>query len=342
MGTKKMTRAGFRTCLNQHDGIVGLQGPHIRRSSEKREPMFKAYQQRTVARTITCSGIGVHSGKKVNLKIRPARENHGIRFARTDLPNTPVIAALFNQVVDTSLATVIGSGGCIVSTIEHLMAAFSGMSIDNVRVELDAYEMPIMDGSARPFMERLQQAGVEEQPARKHFFVIKHPVELDDGDRFVGVYPALSRKFSCTVSYNHPLIRKQSITIDLNEQVFADQVCAARTFGFLQDVEKMKRFGLGRGGSLENVVVVGQEGIVNPEGLRFEDEFVRHKVLDCIGDFSLLGMPILGHIVTHKSGHAFNLAFLDKLFNSKNAWYTSTQPAYRAASPDNIQEAIAI
>ncbi len=304
--------------------------------------MFKSYQQRTVARTITCSGIGVHSGKKVNLKIRPARENHGIRFARTDLPNTPVIAALFNQVVDTSLATVIGSGGCIVSTIEHLMAAFSGMSIDNVRVELDAYEMPNMDGSARPFLERLQQAGVEEQPARKHFFVIKHPVELDDGDRFVGVYPALSRKFSCTVSYNHPLIRKQSITIDLNEQVFAEQICAARTFGFLQDVEKMKRFGLGRGGSLENVVVVDQDGIVNPEGLRFEDEFVRHKVLDCIGDFSLLGMPILGHIVTHKSGHAFNLAFLDKLFNSKGAWYTSTRPTYPVSSPANIQEALAI
>ncbi len=304
--------------------------------------MLNPYKQRTLAHAITFSGIGVHSGEKVNLTIRPARENHGIRFVRTDLPNAPVIAALFNQVVDTSLATVLGAGGCIVSTIEHLMAAFSGLAIDNVLVELDAYEMPIMDGSARPFFERLQQAGIKEQCARKHFFVIKDPVELDDGDRFVGAYPAHTQKFTCTVAYNHPLIRNQSITIDLNEQVFAEQVCAARTFGFLQDVEKMKRFGLGRGGSLENVVVIDDTGIVNPEGLRFEDEFVRHKVLDCIGDFSLLGMPILGHIVTHKSGHAFNLAFLDKLFNSKDAWFTSTRPAYPVSSPANIQEALAI
>ena len=199
-----------------------------------------------------------------------------------------------------------------------------------------------MDGSARPFFDRLQAAGIEEQRARKHFFVIKEPVELDDGDRFVGVYPANTQKYTCTVSYNHPLIRNQSITIDLNAQVFQEQICAARTFGFLEDVEKMKRYGLGRGGSLENVIVIGEDGIVNPEGLRFEDEFVRHKVLDCIGDFSLLGMPILGHIVTHKSGHAFNLAFLDKLFNSKDAWLTSTQPAYPVSSPAHIQEALAI
>ena len=304
--------------------------------------MFTSHNQRTVARAVTCSGIGVHSGMAVNLAIRPAPENHGIRFVRTDLPNSPIIAALFNQVVDTSLATVLGSGGCIVSTIEHLMAAFSGLSIDNVLVELDAYEMPIMDGSAQPFFKRLQTAGIQVQRAPKHFFVIKSPVELDDGVRFVGVYPAPTRKFSCTVSYNHPLIRKQSITIDLNEQVFEEQICAARTFGFLQDVEKMKRVGLGRGGSLENVVVMDDQGIVNPEGLRFEDEFVRHKVLDCIGDFSLLGMPILGHIVTYKSGHAFNLAFLDKLFNSKDAWFTSIRPAYPVATPSKTQEALAI
>ncbi|MBL0712942.1 MAG: UDP-3-O-acyl-N-acetylglucosamine deacetylase [Desulfosarcina sp.] len=304
--------------------------------------MLKPYKQRTVARTLTCSGIGVHSGNKVNLTIRSAPENHGIRFVRTDLPNPPVIAALFNQVVDTSLATVLGSGGCIVSTIEHLMAAFSGLAIDNVLVELDSYEMPIMDGSARPFFELLQNAGVRDQPALKHFFVIKRPVELDDGDRFVGAYPANTQKFSCTVSYNHPLIRRQFISIDLNEQVFEEEICAARTFGFLQDVEKMKRFGLGRGGSLENVVVIDTHGIVNPEGLRFEDEFVRHKVLDCIGDFSLLGMPIMGHIVTHKSGHAFNLAFLDKLFNTKDAWLTCTRPAYPVSAPSDIPEALAI
>jgi len=277
-------------------------------------------KQRTIAYETHCQGIGVHSGKEVRLTIKPAAANHGIRFVRTDLPGTPMIPAIFNQVVDTSLATVIGSDGAIVSTIEHLMAALSALSIDNAVIALDAYEMPIMDGSARPFYELIENVGVKEQEADRCFFVIKESIELRDGDKFVGAYPFNGRKLSCTIAYDHPLIQTQTITVNLDPQVFREDIAPARTFGFAHEVEMMKRFGLARGGSLENAIVVGQDKIMNHGGLRFADEFVRHKLLDCVGDFSLLGMPIVGHLVTHRSGHAFNHAFIEKLFQSKSSW----------------------
>lgn len=285
-------------------------------------------KQRTVAGKAHCRGIGVHSGKEVRLTIKPAVPNHGIRFVRTDLPGAPMVPALFKQVVDTSLATVIGSEGCIISTIEHFMAALSALSVDNAIIELDAYEMPIMDGSARPFFDLISSAGIEEQAADRSFFVIKESLELSDGDKFVAAYPYEGRKLSCTIEYDHPLIQNQSITVDLDDEVFKNDISPARTFGFVHEVETMKRFGLARGGSLDNAVVVDRSAVVNPGGLRYEDEFVRHKLLDCIGDFSLLGMPIIGHIVTRRSGHAFNHAFLEKLFQNKAAW--QAQPFYAA------------
>jgi UDP-3-O-[3-hydroxymyristoyl] N-acetylglucosamine deacetylase len=277
-------------------------------------------RQRTVARHATCSGIGVHSGKKAHVTIKPAAANRGIRFVRTDLPGTPVVSALFNQVVDTSLATVIGNDGCIISTIEHLMAALSALSIDNAMIEIDAHEMPIMDGSARPFFDLIETAGIAEQEAERCFFIIKEAIELRDGDKFVGAYPDASRKLTCTIAYDHPLIKEQSITINLDANVFKEEISSARTFGFMHEVEMMKRFGLARGGSLDNAIVIDKEDVLNPGGLRFADEFVRHKLLDCIGDFSLLGMPIIGHLVTNRSGHAFNHAFLEKLFLNKSSW----------------------
>jgi len=282
--------------------------------------MANSIKQRTIADEAHCQGVGVHSGKEVRLIIKPAAANHGIRFVRTDLPGAPMIPAIFNQVVDTSLATVIGSEGAIVSTIEHLMAALSALSIDNAVIALDAYEMPIMDGSARPFFELIENAGVKEQEADRCFFVIKEPIELRDSDKFVGAYPFDGRKLSCTIAYDHPLIQTQTITVNLDPQVFREDIAPARTFGFAHEVEMMKRYGLARGGSLENAIVVGQDKIMNHGGLRFADEFVRHKLLDCVGDFSLLGMPIVGHLVTHRSGHAFNHAFLEKLFQSKSSW----------------------
>jgi len=266
--------------------------------------------------------VGVHSGKKVNLTIKPAPVNNGIKFVRTDLTDKPSVSAHFNMVVDTSLATVIGCDGFIVSTIEHLMATFAGFSIDNAIVELDAYELPIMDGSAGPFISYIKTAGIEEQLGPKYFFIVKEPIELKEDGKFVGIYPASKFKITCTIYYDHPLIKEQSYSIDVSDQVFEKEICRARTFGFLQEIEYLKKYGFARGGSLDNVIVLDEKGILNKNGLRFPDEFVRHKILDCIGDFSLLGMPVLGHIIVNKSGHSFNHAFLKKFFENKKSWET--------------------
>jgi UDP-3-O-[3-hydroxymyristoyl] N-acetylglucosamine deacetylase len=282
--------------------------------------------QRTLDREMSCSGIGLHSGKEVHLTLKPAPTNHGIKFIRKDLPNNPTIPARFNCVVDTSLATVIGLDGAIVSTIEHLMACLAGLSIDNVIAELDSYEVPVMDGSAGPFTRMILEAGIREQKAERHFFVLKKPIELAQDGKFVGIYPDTTFKITCNIEFEHHLIRKQSCSIEVVDHIFEREISSARTFGFLNEVEYMKRYGLARGGSLDNAVVIDKSDILNEEGLRYRDEFVRHKLLDCIGDFSLLGMPILGHIVTKKSGHAFNHAFLEKFFNKKTCWQTQTLP----------------
>jgi len=281
------------------------------------------FKQRTVAKPVNCSGVGIHSGKKVNLTIKPAPTNHGIKFKRIDLPDSPSISAHFNMVVDTSLATVIGYDGFIVSTIEHLMATFAGLSIDNALVEIDGYEMPIMDGSAEVFTSSIMAVGIKEQNGRRCFFVVKEPIELKENGKFVGIYPESSFKITCDIDYDHPLVKKQSYTIELSDEVFEREICRARTFGFLHEYEDMKRFGLARGGSLDNVVVIDKENILNKDGLRYKDEFVRHKLLDCIGDFALLGMPVLGHVKVSKSGHFFNHAFLKKFFAQKESWETS-------------------
>ncbi len=280
------------------------------------------FRQRTISKPVSFSGVGVHSGKKVNLTIKPAPVNHGIKFVRTDLTDKPSVSAHFNMVVDTSLATVIGCDGFIVSTIEHLMATFAGFSIDNAIVELDAYELPIMDGSAGPFISYIKTAGIEEQLGPKYFFIVKEPIELKEDGKFVGIYPASKFKITCTIYYDHPLIKEQSYSIDVSDQVFEKEICRARTFGFLQEIEYLKKYGFARGGSLDNVIVLDEKGILNKNGLRFPDEFVRHKILDCIGDFSLLGMPVLGHVIVNKSGHSFNHAFLKKFFENKKSWET--------------------
>jgi UDP-3-O-[3-hydroxymyristoyl] N-acetylglucosamine deacetylase len=282
------------------------------------------FKQRTVAKSVSCSGVGVHSGKKVNLTINPASDNHGIKFIRTDLQDCPVISAHSNMVVDTSMATVIGYDGFIVSTIEHLMSCFAGLSIDNALVELDTYEMPIMDGSAGPFTSLIKEAGIKEQDALRSFFVVKEPIELKKDGKAVGIYPCSTYKITCTIEFDHTLIKKQSCSIDVSDQVFEREICRARTFGFLHEYEYLKRYGLSRGVSLENVVVIDKHDVINDDGLRYQDEFVRHKILDCIGDFSLLGMPILGHVVLYKSGHAFNHAFLKKFFAQKESWEART------------------
>ena len=284
-------------------------------------------RQRTLMQPVSCSGVGVHSGKNVNLKIKPAPVNHGIKFIRTDLPDSPCISALFNRVVDTSLATVIGFDGFIVSTIEHLMASFAGLSIDNALIEVDGYEMPIMDGSAAPFTQLIQTAGILEQDGPKCVFVIKKPITLEKDNKSVSIFPSPVFKITCSIDYDHPMIRQQTFSMEVTDQLFQTEVSRARTFGFLNEIEYLKKVGLARGGSLENAVVVDKDGVMNKDGLRFEDEFVRHKLLDCIGDFSLLGIPVLGHVVTHRSGHAFHHAFLEKFFAEKSSWETCVIPS---------------
>ncbi|MCM2284380.1 MAG: UDP-3-O-acyl-N-acetylglucosamine deacetylase [Desulfobacula sp.] len=278
--------------------------------------------QTTLAKSISFSGVGVHSGKTTRLTLRPAPQNHGIKFRRVDLPGTQDIQALFKLVVDTSLATVIGTNGAIVSTIEHLMAGFSGLGIDNALVEIDDYEIPIMDGSAKIFTQMMEAAGIVLLDAPKHYFIVKKPVELVEDDKSVSVYPCPCFKITCRIDFPHPLIGKQEITFDREKDNFERDISRARTFGFIKDLELLKRFSLGKGGSLDNAIIIDEDRILNEEGLRYPDEFVRHKLLDSLGDFSLLGMPIKGHIITYKSGHALNHSFIETFLNNKDAWET--------------------
>ncbi|MBF0451827.1 MAG: UDP-3-O-acyl-N-acetylglucosamine deacetylase [Candidatus Magnetomorum sp.] len=281
--------------------------------------------QNTIVNSVSCAGVGLHSGHTVNLTLKPGQPNQGIIFVRTDLPGQPEISAIFQRVVDTSLATVLGSEGAIVSTTEHLMAALTGFGIDNIIIEMDDYEVPIMDGSAAAFADLINSAGtLQQQDNAKVFFVIKEPLEVKDGDKWVRLEPYDGFKISCTIDFQHPLIGHQEYSLDITPEQFASDIAPARTFGFVHELDMMRRFGLAKGGSLDNAIVLDQEKILNEGGLRFDDEFVRHKILDCIGDFSLLGMPVCGHIIIHKSGHAFHHLFLETFFNRKDCWKTET------------------
>jgi UDP-3-O-[3-hydroxymyristoyl] N-acetylglucosamine deacetylase len=284
--------------------------------------MTRYFLQRTLSQSVSVAGTGVHSGKQMHLTIKPAPENHGIKFRRLDLPGTQDIQALFKLVVDTSLATVLGTNGAIVSTIEHLMASFAGLGIDNALVELDDYEIPIMDGSAKIFTQLIKKTGVVKQTAPKQFFIVKKSIKVTDNDKSVIVYPESCFKITCGIDFAHPLIGKQKITFDRAKNNFEEEISYARTFGFIQDLELLKKFSLGKGGSLDNAIIIDKDKILNEEGLRYPDEFVRHKLLDSLGDFSLLGMPIQGHIVTHKSGHTLNHLFIKTFLENKDAWET--------------------
>ncbi len=284
--------------------------------------MSKYFLQKTLACPVTVRGTGVHSGKTTTLTLKPAPENHGIRFRRTDLPGTQDIQGIFSQVVDTSLATVLGTNGAIVSTVEHLMASFAGLGIDNALVEIDDYEIPIMDGSAKVFTELIKKAGIIELAAPKHFFIVKKKIQVTLDDKSVIVHPCQCFKVTCTIEFDHPLIGTQQASFDSMNDDFETSISHARTFGFIKDLELLKKFSLGKGGGLDNAIIIDQDRILNEEGLRYPDEFVRHKLLDSLGDFSLLGMAVQGHIFTHKSGHTLNHLFIKKFLENKDAWET--------------------
>lgn len=272
-----------------------------------------SFNQRTVKEPISCQGVGLHSGSPVNLSILPAPANHGIVFVRTDLASPVEIPAQAEFVVDTSLATTLGRNGIKVGTVEHLMAALAGLGIDNARIELDGPEVPIMDGSAAPFAYLVKTAGIRVLDEPKSFIVIKKPVTVMDGDKEATLTPATRFKVDCTIDFKHPLISDQSISFEFSDRAFSRELARARTFGFLRDVEMLKKMGLAKGGSLENAIVVDEFSILNPDGLRFPDEFVRHKLLDAIGDVSLFGRPVIGHLKVFKGGHALNHKLVTKV-----------------------------
>jgi UDP-3-O-[3-hydroxymyristoyl] N-acetylglucosamine deacetylase len=266
-------------------------------------------------RTVVVEGVGLHSGRAITLRLVPAPVNHGLVFVRTDLPARPSIPVRSEFVTDTALATTLGVEGAKVGTVEHLLAALSGMGIDNLRMELDGPEVPIMDGSAAPFTTCMAEAGLRHQGEPKTFLVIKRQVTVTDGDKYASFAPAKRFKIDCTIDFKHPLISDQQFTLEFSDRSFVRDVASARTFGFLRDVDKLRSMGLARGGSLENAVVVDEFSILNPEGLRFPDEFVRHKLLDALGDVALLGRPVIGALTAFKTGHALNQKLVAKVLS---------------------------
>jgi UDP-3-O-[3-hydroxymyristoyl] N-acetylglucosamine deacetylase len=281
------------------------------RQARRTHIMMTSWYQRTVATRVSCTGVGLHSGKPATLTLAPAPADSGVTFVRMDLGVE--IPARNDLVVDTMLSTSVAIGAARVSTVEHVLAALSGMGIDNCRVEVDGPEIPILDGSAAPFVALVQEGGVQVQRTGRRWLVVEQSVEVRDGDKVARLEPADSFSVEFTADFNHPLITNQAFRVTLSDRAFEREIARARTFCFRKDIERMQAAGLARGGSLANAIVVDEFSILNPEGLRFSDEFARHKVLDAIGDLALFGLPVLGALTAVKSGHALNQALVKKV-----------------------------
>jgi UDP-3-O-[3-hydroxymyristoyl] N-acetylglucosamine deacetylase len=279
-------------------------------------------KQRTIKAVIKATGVGLHTGKKVVMTLRPAQPDTGIVFRRVDLDPPADIRASALAVTDTRLCSTVEGGGSKVSTVEHVMSALAGLGIDNLYIDLAGPEVPIMDGSAAPFVFLLQSAGISEQNAPKRFFRIRKPVEVHDGDKWARFEPYDGFRLSFSIVFDHPVFDKssQSVTVDFAEMSYAKEVARARTFGFSQDVEAMRSMGLALGGSLDNAVVLDEYRVLNADGLRYADEFVKHKVLDAVGDLYLVGHPVVGSFSAHKSGHALNNQLLRATLAQADAW----------------------
>lgn len=279
-------------------------------------------RQRSLKNIIRATGVGLHTGDKVYMTLRPAAPDTGIVFRRVDLPSPVDIKAAPRHVNDTRLSTTLEVDGVRVGTVEHLMSAFAGLGIDNCYVDISAAELPIMDGSAGPFVFLLQSAGIVEQNAPKKFIRIKKTVEVRDGDKWVRFEPYHGFRVKFTIDFAHPVFEhgQQTVSIDFAETSYVKEISRARTFGFMREVEKLRAMGLARGGSLDNAVVLDEYRILNTEGLRYEDEFVRHKALDAIGDLYMLGHPVIGAFTAYKSGHALNNRLLRALLADAAAW----------------------
>ncbi len=288
----------------------------------KNQKASKVLRQKTLKTAINCSGIALHSGEKVSITLKPAPADSGIIFKRIDIAGGGAeIKATYDNVVETTLCTKIGNtDGVTIATIEHLMAAISGCAIDNLLIEISGPEMPVMDGSAAPFVFLIECAGTIEQDAPRKAIRIEKNVSVDEKDRFAGFQPCKGSILDFTIDFDNPAIARQEHSVHMGRGVFKDELSRARTFGFLHEVEYMRANGLARGGSLDNAVVVSADGVMNEEGLRFENEFVRHKILDAVGDLALAGMPIIGRYTGICSGHYLNNQLLHALMADQDAW----------------------
>lgn len=281
----------------------------------------KLLPQKTLAGAVRCTGIGLHSGVKVSMTLKPAEPNTGITFVRTDLPGQPRIPARWDRVVDTRMCTVLGNAeGITIGTVEHLMAALAGLGIDNAEVEVDAPELPVMDGSSSPFVFLIECAGFVEQASPRRALRIREPVRVSGDGWMVSLAPAETFSLAVEIDYGSAAVAHQALELDIFDGVFKRDLARARTFGFLEDVERLRAAGLARGGSLDNAVVISGDRILNEDGLRYDDECVRHKALDALGDLYLVGAPIIGRFEGRCSGHAGNNLLLRTLFSRKEAW----------------------
>jgi len=303
--------------------------------------------QQTLAAAVTCSGVGLHSGQSATITLRPAPPDTGVVFVSQHRDGETYLSASIQHRVPTELCTAISGNGLQVQTIEHLLSALCGLHVDNVFVDVTATEVPVMDGSAAPFVRLIQATGIVEQDRKQPFVKIMAPIEVVDGARRVRIEPSSTPRITYSIHYDHPLIKTQTYVHDCSVNAFENEIAEARTFGFLHEVQALWARGLGKGGTLENTVVLSQDSIVNESGLRFADEFVRHKVLDLIGDFSLLGMSFIGHIVAERSGHALHTRLVQQILQQPEKWVLlNTESAFEerrsATHTPRLQPAVAL
>ena len=276
-------------------------------------------KQTTLAKSVSMSGIGLHTGVDVNITLRPAPDNTGYIFVRTDLDNFEIPASV-EHISHCSYATTLMRRGVVLSTCEHLLSALRGSGVDNCFIDIDNIELPICDGSSEDFVELIEHAGIVEQDAPKRVFRVLKKVVLELGDRRMSIEPADRFQIDCTINFPHPWIDRQSYTFVMGNGCFGEQIASARTFGFTSEIEALRKANLARGGSLDNAIVLTSDGMLNDTPLRFDDEFVRHKILDIIGDLALLGMPVQGHVTAEKSGHSVHAQLMSKLLKTSGAW----------------------
>ena len=288
--------------------------------------------QVTIVRPVETEGVGLHTAVRSHLRLVPAPADTGIVFRRVDLENFEIEAHARN-VARVSYATSLMKRGVLLSTTEHLLAALYSCAVDNVYVEIDALELPILDGSSRPFIEMLERAGTKRLRRRRRYIEVVKPLEISDGDRRIGIYPAGEFQVRCLIDFKHPLIGRQEIELTVGREAFSDLLAPARTFGFVDDVSRLREMGLIRGGSLENAIVLSHDGMMNGSGLRFPDEFGRHKALDLIGDLALVGRPLKALVVAHKAGHALHTQLVTRLLADRSLWRETTDEAPREPKP---------